>query len=82
MSKFEIPPRQHPDCRIFSEFRLLHLCENYYLETEMKYWYIKLTSVAIMISLRYLPNPIIARKVSMSEFFHRLDPEPPFDPKA
>ncbi len=35
----------------------------------------KLASAAIMIRLRYLPDSIIARKVSASEFSHRLDPK-------
>ena len=38
----------------------------------------KLASVAIMIRLRYLPDSIIARKVSASEFSHSLSQEPTY----
>ncbi len=59
-----------------TNFRLgSRLCENYFLETETKYWVVKLTISAIMIRLSYLPDSFLARKVSASTFLHSLDPK-------
>ncbi len=48
------------------------LCENYFSATETKYLFVKLASAATMIRPRYLPDSIVARKVSASAFLHSL----------
>ncbi len=48
------------------------MCENYFLETETKYWFMQLAFAATMIRPGRLHDSLIARKLSASEFSHSL----------